>query len=203
MGYNSRKNMKKFTIALLLMFPLALALSQIDAQNDISLCRVTKNSGIYTFTDCEPISEYEVIGEVSVTGVESRELQNSLGQYQNVRDELIKTAKAANGQVEGVLLTLVTGSADKAHMVKFKNSEENHSLAKAKRYRGIYVFCDSDPITQFEYLGNLKGKHTLIPQYCNLRDDFVKKCAKKYKDAKGIVLHLVSGGKDTAEAIKF
>lgn len=195
--------MKKLMILLLFVLPLSYTLSLIGAQNDISICRVAKNSGIYTFTDSEPISDYEILGEVSVTGFESQELQNSLGQYQSVRDELIKTAKAANYQVEGVILTLITGGKDKAHLIKFKNTEEDHSLARAKRYSGIYIFCDSDPITQYDYLGNLKGKHTLMPQYSTLRDDFVKKCAKKYKDAKGIILHLVSGGKDTAEAIKF
>lgn len=197
------KTMKKLIVALLLVLPLSCALSQVSTQNDISICRVAKNSGIYTFTDSEPISAYEIIGEVSLTGFESQELMNLGGQYQNVRDELIKIAKAANKQVEGVILTLVTGGTDKAHLIKFENQAEDHSLARAKRYSGIYVFCDSDPIAQFEYLGNLKGKHTWIPQYSNLRDDLIKKCSKKHKDAKGVILHLVSGGKDTAEAIKF
>jgi hypothetical protein len=116
---------------------------------------------------------------------------------------MIKTAKAANGQVEGVILTFITGGKDKALLIKFKNPSEDHSLARAKRYSGVYVFCDSDPITQFDYLGNLKGKFTFLPQYCTLRDDFIKKCTRKYKNAQGLVLHLVSGGKDTAEAIKF
>ena len=82
-------------------------------------------------------------------------------------------------------------------------AQNDISICRVVKNSGIYIFCDSDPITQYDYLGNLKGKHTLMPQYSTLRDDFVKKCAKKYKDAKGIILHLVSGGKDTAEAIKF
>ena len=195
--------MKKLIIALLLVLPLSFALSQTSAQDDISICRVAKISGLYTFTDCEPISDCEIIGEVSVSAALSPDIQKSGAQYQPVRDELIKTAKAANNQVEGVILALVTGGIDKAHLVKFKNNSEDHSLARAKRYSGIYVFCDSDPISNYDYLGNIKGKNTLVPQYSNLRDDFVKKCVKKYKDAKGVVLHLVSGGKDTAEAINF
>ena len=43
----------------------------------------------------------------------------------------------------------------------------------------------------------------MIPQYTNLRDNLLKKCTKKHKEANGIILHLVTGGKDTAEAIKF
>ena len=170
---------------------------------DLSLARVEKISGVYVYTDCAPIAEYEVLGEVTVTGYESTDLKNSLGQYCVVRNELIKTAKAANSQVEGVMLSLVTGGVDKAHMIRFKKVQEDHSLARAKRYSGIYVFCDSAPLNKFEYIGNLKGKFTFIPQYSTLRDDFVKKCVKKYKNASGIIIHLVSGGKDSAEAIKF
>lgn len=170
---------------------------------ELNIARVTSYSGIYVFTDCEPISAYEVIGEVSVTGFESSELQNSWGQYESVRNELVKSAKSANGQVEGVILTLVTGGVDKAHLIKFKNLSEDHSLARAKRYSGLYVFSDNEPIKKYDYLGSLKGKFTILPQYTTLRDNFIKKCTKKYKDASGVILHLVTGGKDTAEAIKF
>lgn len=167
-----------------------------------SIARVEKVNGILVFTDCMPAAQYDVIGEVSVTGYESKELQNSLGQYQAVRDELIKAAKAANGLAEGVILTLVTGGTDKAHIIKFRDHSENCALANAKRYRGIYVFCDCIPLSAYDYIGTLKGKATLIPQYTYLRDDFIKKCAKKYKNANGIIIQLVSGGKDSAEAIK-
>lgn len=172
-------------------------------EQDLSLARVENVNGVYVFNDCSPIAEYEVLGEVTITGYESSDLRNSLGQYTIVRNELIRTAKAANSQVEGVILTLVAGSADKAHMIRFKDPQEDHSLARVKRYSGIYVFCDSDPLSKFEFIGNLKGKFTFVPQYSTLRDDFIKKCTKKYKNASGIIIHLVSGGKDTAEAVKF
>lgn len=195
--------MKKIILTFLLVLPLSYTFSQIGAQNDISLCKVAKIFGLYAFTDCEPISDYEVIGEVVVSGALSPDIQRSGGQYQPVRDELIKAAKAANYQVEGVILTFITGGVDKAHLVKFKNSSEDHSLARAKRYSGIYIFCDSDPISEYDYIGNINGKNLSIPQYSNVRDYLVRKCTKKYKDAKGVILHLVTGGKDTGEAIKF
>ena len=177
--------------------------SYSTTEQDLSIARVENINGIYVFTDCSPIAEYEVLGEVTVSDATNLEIQRSGAQYPVVRDELIKTAKAANSQVEGVILTLVTGGVDKAHMIRFKNTQEDHSLARVKRYSGIYVFCDSDPLNNFEFIGNLKGKFTFVPQYSTLRDDFVKKCTKKYKNASGIIIHLVSGGKDTAEAVKF
>ncbi len=146
-----------------------------NSVQDFALARAEIINGVYVFTDCTPVEEYDVIGEVVVSGATNLDIHRSGGQYPVVRDELIKTAKAANGQTEGVILSLVTGGIDKAHMIRFKNAQEDHSLARAKRYSGIYVFCDSDPLNKFEYLGNLKGKFSFIPQYSTLRDDFVKK----------------------------
>ena len=85
--------------------------------------------------------------------------------------------------------------------IKFKDESEDHSLARVNRYRGVYIFCDCEPINNYKYLGDLKGKHTLNPQYTALRDDLLKKCLKDYENANGIILHLVLGGKDSAEAI--
>lgn len=135
--------------------------STLSSIEQISLARVENVSGIFVFTDCTPVAQYDVIGEVTVTGYESPELQNSLGQYQAVRDALIKTAKAANESAEGVILTLVTGGVDKAHIIKFRDHSENCALAKVKRYRGIYVFCDCMPLSTYDNIGTLKGKSTL------------------------------------------
>lgn len=170
---------------------------------DISLGRVSTYNGLLVFNDCEPISKYEVIGEVSINSLSPEERAFASSQYQGLRDALIKAAKMANNQAEGVILTLVNGGIDKAHIIKFKDASEDHSLARAKRYRGVYIFCDCEPINSYRYLGDLKGKFTLNPQYTVLRDDMLKKCVKHYDNANGIILHLVLGGKDTAEAIKF
>lgn len=178
---------------------------QIEPQltADISLGRVSTYNGLLVFNDCEPVSRYEVIGEVSINNLSPEERAFASSQYQGLRDALIKAAKMANNQAEGVILTLVNGGIDKAHIIKFKDASEDHSLARAKRYRGVYIFCDCKPLNSYRYLGDLKGKFTLNPQYTVLRDDMLKKCVKHYDNANGIILHLVLGGKDTAEAIKF
>ena len=173
-----------------------------EIKNDISLCRVSKSNNLYVFNDSEPVANYEVIGEVTINNLSTQERIYSTSQYQGLRDALIKAAKMANTQAEGVIFTMVNGGIDKAHIIKFTSTAEDHSLARAKRYRGIYIFCDCEPLGKYKYVGNLNGKFTFNPQYTVLRDDLVKKCVKKYKDADGIRLHLVRGGKDTAEAIK-
>lgn len=193
--------MKKIILIIVLTLSALHLFSQIAVNNDISICEVSRIDNIYVFTDCEPLGEYEVIGEVSLTGYENFDFLSMSGEYQTLRDELIRKAKLANTKVEGVLLELVTGGTDKAHLISFEKSYKNFPLARANRYSGIYVFCDSKPLSKYEYLGNIKGKATLVPQYTHLRDSFIKKCAKKYKQANGIIIHLTAGGYDSAEAI--
>lgn len=173
------------------------------SQVEVNLARVNTHNGIYVFNDCEPVSRYEVIGEFTVENLTYEDRTNTGGQYQGLRDVFIKTAKMVNNQAEGVILTLINGGVDKVYIIKFKDSSEDHSLARVNRYRGIYVFCDCEPINAYKYLGDLKGKNTLNPQYTVLRDDLLKKCLENYSDANGIILHLVLGGRDTAEAIRW
>lgn len=176
--------------------------NNFSSKSDINLARVNTHNGLFVFNDCEPLSKYEVVGEVSINNLTAGERVLTSGQYQGLRDALIKAAKTANTQSEGVVLTLINGGIDKAYIIKFKNSEDDHSLARVQRIRGTYIFCDCEPINNYEYLGDLKGKFTFNPQYTVLRDDILRKCLKKYKDANGVILHFVLGGKDTAEAIK-
>ena len=177
------------------------SLSIFAVAQEINVAKVNTNSGVYVFNDCEPISKYEVIGEFTVENLTYAERAYSGAQYQGLRDAFVKMAKMVNHQTEGVILTLVTGGIDKAYIIKFKDESEDHSLARVNRYRGVYIFCDCEPINNYKYLGDLKGKHTLNPQYTALRDDLLKKCLKDYENANGIILHLVLGGKDSAEAI--
>lgn len=180
---------------------IVASMSIFAVAQEINVAKVNTNSGVYVFNDCEPISKYEVIGEFTVENLTYAERAYSGAQYQGLRDAFVKMAKMVNHQTEGVILTLVTGGIDKAYIIKFKDESEDHSLARVNRYRGVYIFCDCEPINNYKYLGDLKGKHTLNPQYTALRDDLLKKCLKDYENANGIILHLVLGGKDSAEAI--
>ena len=174
-----------------------------DAPNaDIRLARVNTHNGVYVFNDCEPVCDYEVIGEFSSENISPAEKANAGIQYQGLRDAFIKTAKMVNKQADGIILTLINGAVDKAYIIKFKEASADRAIARVQRYRGVYVFCDCEPLSNYKYLGDFKGKHSSNPQYTVLRDDFLKKCLEKYDNANGIILHLVLGGVDTAEAIK-
>lgn len=173
-----------------------------SAKEEIRLARVNTHNGVYVFNDCEPVSDYEVIGEFCFENLTDSEREKAGPQYQGLRDAFVKTAKMVNTQAEGIILTLVNGGVDKAYIIKFKDASADHAIARVQRYRGVYVFCDCEPLSNYKYLGNIKGKFTINPQYTVLRDDMLKKSLGKYSNTNGVILHLVTGGNDTAEAIE-
>jgi hypothetical protein len=171
-------------------------------QNNIS--EVNKIQGFYIFTDSQPLAEYEVIGEVSTDKNDDKDIKNSGGQYQAVRDYLIRSARWVNYQADGLILTMVNGGTDRAIIIKFKENASNLNQAKVKQYQGLYIFVDSEPIAETEYIGTVKTKGSFSSnQYTSLRDKLIKRCKKKFGDAKGLILKFVSGGTDTGDAIKY
>ncbi|WP_033961270.1 hypothetical protein [Psychroserpens jangbogonensis] len=171
-------------------------------QNNIS--EVNKIQGFYIFTDSQPLAEYDVIGEVTTNNNDDKDIKNSGGQYQAVRDYLIRSARQVNYQADGLILTMVNGGTDKAIIIKFKENASNLNQAKVKQYQGLYIFVDSEPIEKTEYIGTVKKKTSFSSsQYTSLREKLIKKCKKEFSDAKGLILKFVSGGTDTGDAIKY
>ena len=191
------------------------------------LCLAQKNvgkvevvSGVYIFTDCTPIADYEVLGEVSfskqatskvttmisptgglTTGVVS---SGETAQYTTVRNALVVQAVLANRAVEGIMLKDLGEGTGRAVMIKFTDSETDHALAKVNNYFGFYVFTDCTPVTEFTTVKKVKGKlGYLNASYGNIRDHMTKKATRRAKDANAVVIHLVDGGRDYVEAIKF
>lgn len=74
---------------------------------------VDQAEGIYIFTDCTPVKDFEFLGTVKNTF-------SFGGQYQEVRDKLIKKAKKDYPTAEGILIRLKDGGTDKAEAIKFK-----------------------------------------------------------------------------------
>lgn len=87
--------------------------------------------------------------------------------------------------------------------------------AEANQVQGVYIFTDSKPVQDYEYLGTVKngmvqaptditGRPVLgtvcDPTYNQLRDDLIKRAKKKYKDFSGII---INPDNNTADVIKF
>jgi len=191
--------MKKKLLTLIILVGL---LNISYSQNNIAT--VNKIQGFYIFSDNQPMAEYDVIGEVTTNGHNDNDINNSGGQYQPVRDYLIKTARQVNYTADGLILTLVNGGTDKAVIIKFKENAQNKSQAKVIQYQGVYLFVDCEPLKETKYLGTIKSKISFSsPQYSSLRDKLLKKCKGEYPDSKGLIIKFVSGGTDTGDAIKF
>jgi hypothetical protein len=179
-----------------------LLTSLVFSQNNLAV--VNKIQGLFVFTDCQPIEDYEVIGEVNTTMGSDEELRKSGAQYQPVRDLLIKISKQVNYKAEGLILSLVNGGQDKAVLIKFKSEKTTNSRGKVNQYQGINLFVDNEPLSGYDYVGNVQPKNkSNSVQYSAIRELFLQKCVKDFGQSKGLILKFINGGSDLGEAIKF
>jgi len=79
------------------------------------------------------------------------------------------------------------------------------SYAEVNQQKGFYIFVDSKPLTEFEYLGEVTASTGGFgsSQYTDVKNRLIDKCAKEYPKADAIILHFITGSKDRAEAIRF
>ena len=176
-------------------------------------------AGVYVFNDCTPVNEYEIIGEISWgkgsslhTGVAVNPLIGSVGtytsisssaQYCTIRDNLVASAVIANRAVEGIIVKTPKEGFGSAVMIRFKNSGTNNALARVNVHRGLLVFSDCKPYATYDGVERVKAKSLLWENtYDYIRDDILKKTVRK-SGIDGIIIHLVTDGRDYAETIKF
>jgi hypothetical protein len=77
------------------------------------------------------------------------------------------------------------------------------SMAEVEQVQGLYIFSDSKPLREYKYLGTVKVTTGWSGQYQPLRDKLIKKGREDFKEADGMILHLVNMGTDKADLIKF
>lgn len=210
--------MKKFILATIAFIVSVTLFAQDIAQkvNDKDVARVSNYSGVLVFTDCMPIAPYEILGEVnSVPSSNSgSSMMMSAGgmffmgnittpQYTDIRDQLITNAVLANRQVEGIIISLPKEGEGRATLIKFKDDSDDNNLAKVITHQGVMVFMDCMPINSYTFVGKINKAGGMSADYSAIRDRLIKKSKKKFPDMQAIIPRLVSGGHDSAEAIKF
>ncbi|MBR4498695.1 MAG: hypothetical protein IKP08_08460 [Bacteroidales bacterium] len=179
-----------FTICFLLLGVVCLG------QNDIA--SVNKCSGYYVFCDNNPISEYEIMGEVKVV------MATGSGQYNQIKNQLIDKINIKYPDADGVILTLVDGGTDRAIAIKFKSEDkEQYSKAKVNFFNGVLVFTDCEPLNKYQILGRADVALAASSQYTAIRNKLIKKSKKEHPNAEGVILDFVSGGLDKSVIIKF
>lgn len=164
---------------------------------------VSKIQGFYIFTDSQPIAEYEVVGEVSTEEHNDAGISESKGQYQPVRDFLIKAARKINYTADGLILSFVNGCDDKASIIKFKENSVTNSHLKVNQYQGFYIFVDSEPKGETEYISSVvgRGKSNSL-QYHAIKERLLNICRKEQPNSKLLVLKLVYGGIDSGDIVR-
>ena len=201
--------MKKYILLLQILLSCNLL-----AQKNLAIA--DQVGGVYIFNDCTPLGKYEVLGDVTFGGSSNSSfiaMPNGTGgttmimsggetpQYTSIRNGLVANAVMANRAVEGVLIQILNEGEGRATMIKFKEGEDK-SKCKVNRQQGLYVFCDCKPVQEYDKLGEIVGAGGLSSLYSDLRNRLIKKVLKKYKTADGIILNLVEGGRDRADAIQ-
>jgi hypothetical protein len=85
--------------------------------------------------------------------------------------------------------------------------EAGPGTAEVERLHGVYIFTDSKPVQDYEYLGTAGNSIGAMifssGQYQPVRNDIVRKLKRKFPEAEGVIFHFNNKGIDKADAIKF
>lgn len=87
-------------------------------------------------------------------------------------------------------------------MASTQEIKKNH--AEVTQLQGLFIFTDSKPMGEYEYLGTAKSKTSFSgTQYTDVRDRLIKKVKEDFPQAEGVIFNFKAGSTDTADAIKF
>jgi hypothetical protein len=92
-----------------------------------------------------------------------------------------------------------------AFFISFKivTYEPKLATAEVNQMQGIYIFVDSKPVREYDYIGTEKVAMSMgSGQYRDIRDKLIKKVKKEYPNANGIIFYFNEGAADKADAIK-
>ena len=83
------------------------------------------------------------------------------------------------------------------------NYEPKKSTAEVEQMQGVYIFTDSKPVSEYEYLGTVKSTFGWDSQYRGVRDRLIKKAKKDFPEGDALILQFKSGGTYKCDVIKF
>lgn len=81
--------------------------------------------------------------------------------------------------------------------------EPSKASAEVEQMQGLYIFTDSKPILEYDYLGTVKATIGMDSQYQGVRDKLIGKARKDFPNADALIMQFKSGGSDRCDAIKF
>ena len=81
--------------------------------------------------------------------------------------------------------------------------EPKKETAEVEQMQGLYIFTDSKPVLEYEYLGTVKATIGMDSQYQGVRNKMIDKARKDFPNADALIMQFKSGGTDRCDAIKF
>jgi len=112
------KKVNKIIVGIFLGMSLSCLLAFSTVLNyelNNSTAEVNQMRGVYIFTDCKPVKEYEYLG------TEKTSFGFGDSQYTGLRDKLIKKAIEKYPKANGVIITFKTGGTDQIDAIRFKD----------------------------------------------------------------------------------
>lgn len=94
---------------MLLSFKIDATKDDVKQENAV----VSQIEGVYIFTDCKPLSQYDELGVVEL-------YFSGDTQYQSIRDNLIKKAKKKYPEADGLIFDFNKRGVDKCLAIDFK-----------------------------------------------------------------------------------
>jgi len=163
-----------------------------------------KIDGLLVFTECEPLSEYDILDEITVTSIPPTQVSKPPINYMDVRDLYIRTTKKMNADADGIIIKLSKSGVSSAVIIKFLNESISNDTSIVKTSRGLYCFVDSQPVNSYKNLGPIVNKLNLynVP-YKIAREGFLKRCLKQFPESKGVIFEFKHNSPNTADAVSF
>lgn len=97
-------------IALTLSFAFVAANYEFNK----STAEVDQVEGVYIFINAKPVNEYKYLG------TSKSFMTLGSGQFQDVRDKLIRKVKKKYPEADGIIFSFYDGGTDKCDAIKFK-----------------------------------------------------------------------------------
>lgn len=191
---------------------LLLLTCTVYAKDAKQLAKVDNYSGVYIFSYCEPVADYEVLGEVSINGGSGGSYYSVGGmtfyrsgelQYNEIRNGLIISAVMANRAVDGIIIHPTKLNSGGATMIKFKKGtkKKDYELAYVHKKRNYYIFVDSKPVSDYTYQGKRRARLLMDGSSDSLLGSILTNTKNLSRDANAVIVHFSTGGYDYAEAI--
>lgn len=104
-----KKNLSSLLFALSISILFAFQVTNL--QTNESTAKVNKINGLYIFTDSQPIAPYDSLGTVDIGFITGT-------QYEQIRNNLIKRAKAKFPNANGLIMKFDKKGIDKCTVIK-------------------------------------------------------------------------------------